>query len=115
MEFKIYLNNIRLHAYIGCLREESIIGTDFIINIEITTNNVSYESDSLNATVDYCYVYQIIKEESQYRYNLIETLAHKIMSRIKNIDLVHSCKVEVKKLNPPINGDVEYVSVIFAS
>lgn len=115
MEFKIKLNNIRIYAFIGCLKEESVIGTEFIVNVEVTTNNISYESDLLTSTIDYCIIYKIIEEESNTRYDLIESLAFKIFKRIKKLDLVHSCSIEVKKINPPINGDVESVSVIFAA
>ena len=30
----------------------------------------------------------------------------------KSFNLVTNCKIEIKKINPPINGDVEYVSVV---
>ncbi|GCD78300.1 7,8-dihydroneopterin aldolase [Thermaurantimonas aggregans] len=115
MRFKIKLENIRIYGFNGCIEEESKIGTEYIVNIEITTVNTSYKIDELTETVDYCQVYAIIEEESRNRYNLIETLAHKIFHRIKSIPNIEGCIVEIKKLNPPINGDVESVTVIFAT
>lgn len=115
MKFKIKLENIRVYGFNGCIDEESKIGTDYLINIELTTVNTSYKTDDLTETVDYCQVYAIVEEESRNRYNLIETLAHKILQRLKNLSNIESCIVEIKKLNPPINGDVASVSVIFAA
>lgn len=115
MRFKIKLENIRIYGYNGCIYEESQIGTDYVINIELTTVNESYKNDDLTQTVDYCLVYSIVAEESRNRYNLIETLGYKILQRLKNLHNVEGCSVEIKKINPPINGDVESVSVIFAA
>ena len=44
---------------------------------------------------------------------LIETKAYQIIEKIKaNFENIEKCKVEIKKINPPINGDVSHVSVI---
>ena len=45
--------------------------------------------------------------------NLIESVAYKIIHEIKeNFSLANTCTVEIKKINPPIDGDVDYVSVL---
>ena len=44
---------------------------------------------------------------------LIETVAYRIINSIyKKHPSIEKCKVVVKKINPPIDGDVDYVSVI---
>ena len=44
---------------------------------------------------------------------LIETVAYRIIHNIKNNNpSIIKCLVKVKKINPPIDGDVDYVSVI---
>ena len=44
---------------------------------------------------------------------LIETIAYRIITSIKTqFPKVEKCKVEIQKINPPIDGDVNYVAVI---
>ena len=44
---------------------------------------------------------------------LIETVAYNIINDIKEkFSIVVKCKVEIKKINPPLDGDVDYVSVV---
>ena len=44
---------------------------------------------------------------------LIESVAYNIIEKIKTtFSMVHKCKIEIQKINPPINWDVDYVSVV---
>jgi len=44
---------------------------------------------------------------------LIETVAYRILKKLKSeFKSIHHCRVEIRKINPPIDGDVKYVSVI---
>ena len=44
---------------------------------------------------------------------LIETVAYRIIQSIyKKHPSIDKCKVVLKKINPPIDGDIDYVSVI---
>ena len=46
------------------------------------------------------------------RTKLLETVAKKIINRIlKEIPMVDKVKVKVSKLNPPIGGNVEMVTI----
>ncbi len=114
MVFEINLKNIKFYSYNGCLKEESLIGGEYIFNISLKTKNFSYLKDDINMTVNYSEVFKITEEEYQKSYLLIETLAYKVFKRIKKLPGVRYCKIELKKINPPINGNVEEVSVIFA-
>ncbi|GCD79886.1 dihydroneopterin aldolase [Schleiferia thermophila] len=115
MTFEIRISKIKFYSYNGCLKEESLIGGEYIFNINIQAKNTSYITDELHKTVNYSEVYKITEEEFQKSYKLIETLAYKVFKRIKKLPGVINCKIELKKINPPINGNVEEVSVIFAS
>ena len=47
------------------------------------------------------------------RSKLIESVAYNIVHEIKeNFSMANNCRVEIKKINPPIDGDVDYVSVL---
>ena len=57
---KIFLNSIRLYAFHGCMDEEGLIGSDYIVNIEVDTNlSLSSNSDDLSDTVDYVTLHDI--------------------------------------------------------
>jgi len=110
----IKIKNIRVYAYHGCLVEEGKIGSDYRIDLSVKANlKKSAKTDELNDTVDYVHLNKIVKEEMAIRTKLLETVADKILDRILlEIPLVDSLKVKVSKLNPPIGGNVEMVSII---
>ena len=110
---KIYLKNIRLYAFHGCMDEEEKIGSDYIVNVVVKTNlDKSSKSDQLKDTVDYVALHAIVKEEMQQRAKLLEHVADRILNRIiEEHPGVQKAKVKVSKRNPPIGGNVEEVAV----
>jgi len=113
---KIKLNNIRVHAWHGCLKEESIIGSDYRVDLEVTCNlSKPSETDELNDTVDYVHLNNIVKEEMNIKSKLLEHVAKRILDRVfLEIPLVNNAEIAVSKINPPIGGDVQSVSVVLA-
>ena len=110
----IKLKNIRTYSYHGCLIEEGKIGSDYSVDIEVNTNlNKSSLSDDLKDTVDYVLLNQIVVEEMAIRSNLLEHVAQRIIRRVlKEVATISSVKLGVSKLNPPIGGDVEAVTIV---
>ena len=79
----------------------------------MTTNfSEAAKTDDLSKTIDYCAIYEICKKEMAVRSKLIEQVCDRIFNTIrsefKTIDHLH---VKLTKLLPPMNGDVEKVSV----
>lgn len=109
----IKLKNIRTYSYHGCLIEESKIGSDYSVDLEVTTDlSKSAQSDNLNDTADYVLLNRIVVEEMAIRSNLLEHVAQRIIDRIfKEETRINSVNVAVSKLNPPIGGDVEAVTI----
>ncbi|MBD0823320.1 MULTISPECIES: dihydroneopterin aldolase [Aestuariibaculum] len=109
----IKVENIRVFAYHGCLKEETKIGSDYRVDLEVKADlQPSAKSDHLKDTVDYVLLNRIIKEEMAVPSHLLETVARRILDRIFNEDqLVRKATVWVSKLNPPIGGDVEKVTI----
>ena len=110
---KISVSNIRVYAYHGCLREESINGSDYRVDIEVEADLAKASvSDNLKDTVNYVVINYIVKEEMAIKSKLLEHVAKRILDRIFIECLtVESGSVTVSKINPPINGDVEMVSI----
>jgi dihydroneopterin aldolase len=109
----IKLQNIRTFSFHGCLEEEAKIGSDYRIDLEIKTDlRKSSVSDELKDTVDYVLLNKIVVEEMAIRSKLLEHVAHRIITRIfSEIPSVSRILLEVSKLNPPIGGDVEAVTI----
>lgn len=109
----IKLQNIRTFSYHGCLEEEAKIGSDYRVDLEIKTDmRKSMETDELADTVDYVHLNRIVKEEMDIRSKLLEHVAHRIIRRVFNeLPAVSRVLLQVSKINPPIGGDVEAVTI----
>ena len=110
---RIYLKNIRLYAFHGCMDEEEKIGSDYVVNVFVDTDlSRSSLSDDLKDTVDYVALHAIVKKEMSIRAKLLEKVADRILKRIlKEHPEVVLVNVKVAKRNPPIGGNVEEVAV----
>lgn len=109
----IKLQNIRTFSFHGCLKEEALIGSDYRVDLEIKTDlRKSSMTDELKDTVDYVLLNNIVVEEMAIRSKLLEHVAHRIIARIfSEIPSVSRIVLGVSKLNPPIGGDVEAVTI----
>ena len=109
----IKVENIRVFAHHGCLKEETKIGSDYRVDLQIKANlQTSAKSDRLSDTVDYVFLNKIVREEMLIPSYLLETVAKRILVRIFNEDKhVSKATIKVSKLNPPIGGDVEMVTI----
>lgn len=111
---KIKVEGIRLYGFHGCLDEEGKIGTEY--NADVTVwGDLKYaaQTDELNDTLDYVTINKVVEAEVSVRAKLIETVAERIITRIlEEMPPVQKVKVKLSKLFPPINGDVQRVSVV---
>ena len=109
----IKVENIRVFAHHGCLEEETKIGSDYRVDLEVKANlQVSAQTDKLSDTIDYVFLNKVIREEMSIPSHLLETVAKRVLNRIFNEDeLVKKATVWISKLNPPIGGDVEMVTI----
>lgn len=109
----IKVENIRIFAHHGCLSEETKIGSDYRVDLKVSANlQTSAKSDKLTDTVDYVFLNRIIKQEMATPSYLLETVAKRILNRIFSEDtMVKKATVWISKINPPIGGDVEMVTI----
>ncbi|HLN95892.1 MAG TPA: dihydroneopterin aldolase [Flavobacterium sp.] len=109
----IRLTNVRTFSFHGCLEEESRIGSDYRVDLEVKADlRKAKVTDELADTVDYVYLNRVIIEEMAIRAKLLEHVAHRIVSRIfADKPEISTIRLSVAKLNPPIGGDVASVAV----
>ena len=109
----ITIQGIRLYAYHGHLPEEAKLGGHFIVNVWVTIDTSVVEiTDDLNDTVDYVKIIAIVKEQMAIRSDMIEHPAKRIVDAILLLDKVQKVKVEVEKIQPPIDASFDKISVI---
>ena len=111
---KILVEGIKIYAYHGCLKEESVIGGNYVVDVVLDADfSKPSKSDNLKDTLDYVTVHEIVKKEMAVPSKLIEHVANRILHKLKKeFPKVLSLEVKVTKLNPPIPGEVEKVSVV---
>ena len=110
---KIYLKNIKIYAYHGCMEEEKKIGSDYLVNLVVQADlSLSCESDELKDTVDYVALLDIVKNQMKKRANLLENVADRVVNKIiSKFPSVRKAVVKIAKLNPPINGNIDEVVI----
>ena len=109
----ITVEGIRVFAYHGHLPEEAKLGGHFIINVWVTVDMSEVEkTDDLNHTVDYVKIIEIVKQQMSVRANMIEVPTKRIVDAILTLDRVQKVKVEVEKIQPPIDATFDKISVI---
>ena len=110
----IKVENIKCYSFHGCLTEESKIGSQYRVDVEVEADlTTSSQTDDLCDTVDYVLLNRIVKEEMAIRAKLLEVVADRILNRIfKESGFVTKAQVAVSKINPPIGGDVDKVTIL---
>ena len=110
---KVYVENIRVYGYHGCLPEEALIGSDYRVDIWVEGDlSVSAVSDQLADTIDYVSICACVREEMATSSKLLEHVAQRILNRIFDAnERVDKVNVKVSKINPPIGGHVKAVAV----
>jgi len=90
-----------------------VIGGEYLVNaiVEIDTSRAE-QNDLLESTVDYVSVYNVLKKEMSVPSKLLEVVLERIIEGIKKIDdNIDSVDVSIKKLSPPIGGNVDSVEL----
>ena len=96
------------------MKEETVIGSEYRVDLWVDADlTVASSSDDLKDTPDYVVLHQIVVKEMKIPSRLLEHVAQRIIERIKStVNDLDRIRVRVSKINPPIGGDVQSVSVL---
>lgn len=105
--------NMKFSGHHGVSDEEKTGGGDYEIDCEIETDiSRCGASDDINDAVDYSEIYDIISEHMEKRsYNLMETLAVNLKNEIKGKFDSVSLVLRVRKMAPPVGGNMDCFEV----
>ncbi|MCB0430738.1 MAG: dihydroneopterin aldolase [Flavobacteriales bacterium] len=111
---RIILQNVKLFAKIGHLEVEHRVGNHLLVDVAFDTDtSVAEQTDELSDTVDYKVVYDILKAESQQPSKLVEHLAKRMLDAlVTTFPQAHNWELSLTKMHPPVNGQLERVSVV---
>ncbi len=109
----ISIEQMEFYAYHGCFQEEQIIGTRFLVDLYLETDTKKAEkTDELADTVNYQEVYLLVKTEMEIKSKLLEHVGKRILDAIiKNFPEVGFAKLKISKMNPPLGGKMQNVSL----
>lgn len=109
----IEIEGMHFYAYHGHFEAEQIVGNDFILDLKMNMDcNKAALSDDLNDALNYQAVYSLIQKEMKIKSRLLEHLANRILDKLfMEFPNLINAKVKVSKMNPPMGGEIEKVSV----
>lgn len=106
----IALEGMRFHAFHGVYPAEQTLGTDFIVDLYVQTKMAT--EDQVENTINYETIYQICQLEMDKPRKLVETVVGSIFDRMKHqFSNMQALRVRVRKLHPPLGGQVDWASV----
>ncbi len=104
---KVALRDVRCHAFHGFYPEENLIGCVFMVDAEVTFNTNNEDTENLDKTVNYEVLNNILLKEMRQTQKLLETVVKNILDQIKaTYPFVLTAKVGIRKLNPPMPGQI---------
>jgi len=110
----LVLNNLQFHAFHGVYEQEQKIGNTFLVDLKISADfSKACQSDQLEDAINYASVFEVVKEVMKTPCKLIEHVAENIGKEVKTqFPQVQSIEIKVTKINPPIVGQLDSVSII---
>lgn len=113
MSSKIYLRNVRFHAFHGVLPQEGIVGNDYLVNLVLDYDfSSAMKTDDLLETLNYAEVYQKVREEMAVPSKLLEHVAGRIAHRLfSDFPEIQKLQLSITKVNPPMGADSDGAGV----
>lgn len=114
-QFTIELKSLRFFATHGMYQEEMKVGNEFEVDVSIGYAAAGKKISSIEDTVNYVEVYQILQAVFTTRKLLLESLAIEIAEAVhERFNEIKSISISIRKMNPPITNFSGSVSVNYS-
>jgi dihydroneopterin aldolase len=112
----IQIEGMEFYSFHGHYKEEQIVGNRFLVDLTLETDmEIPAESDNLKDAVNYQGAYEIVKSVMEKKSHLLENIAGRILDALyTEMSGINKATVKVSKMNPPVGGKVQSVSVIMS-
>ncbi len=109
----IEIEGMKFYAFHGHFESEQIVGNEFLLDLKIETDcNPAAVSDNLIDALNYQSAYEIVKQEMEKPSHLLENVAQRILDALySGFKSIIKAEIKISKLNPPMGGEIEKVSV----
>lgn len=113
MTTAISFNRLRFHAFHGVMEQERRVGNDFEVSLTVKYPfEKAMESDSIDDTLNYAELYDVIAAEMRQPSQLLEHVAGRIIKAVRSrFPLIAGGSLTVTKLTPPIKAEMSGVAV----
>ncbi len=109
----IHLHNLKFFAFHGLYEEEKNNGNNFEVDAEVEIDT-DKKIISIEQTIDYVILHEIICKRMQQATPLLETLAQDLAEMIHEADnRIAHISIRIKKISPPIKNCTGSVGVTF--
>lgn len=112
----IHLEGMKFYAFHGHFPVEQKVGNEFIVHLKIeTSDNQAEITDNLDDALNYQLLYDTVKAEMNQVSHLLENVAARILTTLKvKFPAIQHAEVKISKINPPLGGEIQSVSVILS-
>ena len=109
----ILLHDMRFYAYHGVMEQERRVGDEYLVSLSVEADlSHAVISDSVDDTVNYAALYEVVAREMAQPSQLLEHVAGRIGSRVlEAFPLVEALNIRITKCNPPMGADSKGASV----
>lgn len=109
--FTVSLHDIRIHGKHGLYPEEAVLGNWFEVDVDIC---IAVKTAEEWPFIDYTTINGVVHEVFATPTKLLETLVRSIHNNLKAAAPSGAVvKVAIRKMHPPMPGDVGYAQVQF--
>lgn len=111
----VKVERLRIYANHGVIPQEAQVGNEFEVTVALTFDATqAMLSDRLDASINYAEVVDIIRSEMAQPSKLLEKVVCRIYSAIMwRFPQVHTGSITLRKLKPPVRGQLEAASFSF--
>jgi len=107
--YTISLHRVKIIAPIGLYPQEKILSNEFEVDIDVFVQEATEQN-----FVDYTLLNNIIRSAFQNTETVLEVLVFKIHKAVLlQFPFVQKVKVVIRKMNPPMSGEMAYAQVSY--
>jgi dihydroneopterin aldolase len=104
-EFTIELRNLQFYSFHGLYEEEKKSGGEFVVDVWAKFPAEDHILTSIDETVNYAALFEIIKKEMDQPRELLETIAQSIAEKIyAKYNVIKEVEIRIEKKKAPIAG-----------
>jgi dihydroneopterin aldolase len=111
---RIEIEGMEFYSFHGHYPVEQEVGNKFLIDLVLDADlGKASQTDNLEDTINYQQVYEIVKKEMEINSHLLEHIAGRILNQLHQaFDSLIKTKIKISKMNPPLGGQIQKVSVV---